>query len=88
MLINLQEETQEYWRELDKLENAYNEGKISIEEVDAEVHFLMAEMGRKRRRAINDFWQILKIWLTQQKEMLISLTILGTIVYLWLVTKS
>lgn len=84
MLINLQEATQEYWQKLDKLESAYEEGKISIKEVDAEVASLMAEMGKKRRTAINDFLQIAQMWLIQQRETLIGLVILGTISYLWL----
>lgn len=83
MLINLQEATQEYWQKLDKLESAYQQGKISIKEVDAEVAFLMAEMGRKRRLAINDFWQMTKIWLIQQRETLMALVILVTISYFW-----
>lgn len=88
MLINLQEATQEYWQKLDKLESAYQEGKISIKEVDAEVAFLMAEMTRKRRIAINDFLQIFSMWLTQQRETLIGLGVFGIISSLWFFTNN
>lgn len=88
MLINLQEATQEYWQKLDNLESAYQEGKISIKEVDAEVASLMAEMSRKRRLAINDFLQILQMWLTQQRETLIRLGVLGIISSLWFFSNN
>ncbi len=63
-MINLLEATQEYWRKLDALEVAYDQGEISLEEVDAQVNLLMAELGRKRREAwrvflanLNHFFQ-------------------------------
>jgi hypothetical protein len=57
MLTNLQEATQEYWHKLDELETAYQQGKISLEEVDVEAASLMAELGRKRRVTISYFLQ-------------------------------
>lgn len=84
MLINLQETTQEYWHKLDELEIAYQQGKISIEEVDVEVASLMAELGRKRRVTISYFLQSSQMWLTEQRETLIGLAILGIISYFWL----
>jgi hypothetical protein len=88
MLIDLQEETRQYWKKLDKLENAYQEGKVSIEEVDAEVASLMADLGKKRRIAMENFLQVTKIWLIQQRETLTALAILGTVAYLWFVNSS
>jgi len=88
MLIDLQEETKQYWKELDKLENAYQEGKVSIEEVDAEVASLMADLGKKRRIAIENFLEISKIWLVQQRETLTALAVLGTVTYLWFANSS
>lgn len=83
MLINLQEVTQEYWHRLDELETAYQQGEISIEEVDVEVASLMAELGRKRRVIISYFLQNSQMWLNQQRETLIGLAILGIISYIW-----
>jgi hypothetical protein len=57
LLTNLQEATQEYWHKLDELETAYQQGKISLEEVDVEAASLMAELGRKRRVTISYFLQ-------------------------------
>jgi hypothetical protein len=87
MLPNLLEATQEYWRKLDKLEAAYQQGIISIEEVDAEVASLMAELGRKRRSALIYFLQGCQHWLAAQRESLIGLAVLGIITYAWVLVK-
>lgn len=87
MLPNLQEATQDYWHKLDELESSYQQGKISIEEVDLEVASLMAELGRKRRIAIGYFLQSLQLWFTQQRETVIGLVVLGIISYLWLLNN-
>jgi hypothetical protein len=87
MIPNLQEATQEYWHKLDEIEAAYKQGKISVEEVDAEVASLMKELGRKRRKAINYFLYSCQLWLTQQRETLVGLVILAIIFYLWLSTS-
>ena len=87
MLPNLLEATQEYWRKLDELEAAYQQGKISIEEVDAEVASLMAELGQKRRAALTYFLQGCQHWLAAQRESLIGLAILGIITYAWVSVK-
>jgi hypothetical protein len=87
MLPNLQSATQEYWQKLDKLETAYQEGEISLEQVDVEVAYLMTELGRKRREAIGYFLQSCRLWLTQQQDTLIGLAILGIITYLWLLNN-
>lgn len=88
MLPNLQEATQEYWHELDKLEIAYQQGEISIEEVNLEVASLMKELGMKRREAIKFFLHSFRLWLNQQKETLIALTLLVIISYLWILSHS
>jgi hypothetical protein len=87
MLTNLQEATQKYWQDLDELETAYQQGRISLEEVDIEVASLMAELGRKRRLTISYFLQSSQQWLTQQRDILIGLSILGIISYLWLLNN-
>jgi hypothetical protein len=84
MLPNLLEATQEYWRELDKLEIAYQQGEITIEEVDREVSYLMAELGQKRRVALTYFFKSWQHLLEQQKESLIGLATLIIITYAWL----
>ncbi len=87
MLTNLQEATQKYWQNLDELETAYQQGRISLEEVDIEVASLMAELGRKRRLTISYFLQSSQQWLTQQRDVLIGLSMLGIISYLWLLNN-
>ncbi len=87
MLPNLLEATQEYWRKLDELETAYQRGKISIEEVDAEVASVMAELNQKRRAALTYFLQGCQHWLAAQRETLIGLAVLGIITYAWVLVK-
>ena len=41
MFPNLFEATTEYWRQLDEIESRYQQGELSIEEVDREVEILM-----------------------------------------------
>lgn len=88
MIPNLQEATKEYWRKLDQLEAAYQQGEISIEEVDTKVASLMAELGQNRRAAINYFLQSFQHWLTEQREVIVGVTILGIITYAWLLTNQ
>lgn len=83
MLPNLLEATQEYWQELNKLEIAYQQGEITIEEVDREVSYLMAELGQKRRATFSYFFKSWQRQLRQQKENLIGLAILIIITYAW-----
>ena len=52
MFPNLLQATKEYWRQLDKLEVAYQQGEIPLEEVDAKVADLMAELAQERRVAL------------------------------------
>ncbi len=88
MIPNLQEATKEYWRKLDQLEAAYQQGEISIEEVDAKVASLMAELGQNRRAAINYFLQGFQHWLTEQREVIVGVTILGIITYAWVLANQ
>jgi hypothetical protein len=87
MLPNLIEATKEYWCKLDELEDAYKRGKLSVQEVDAEVASLMAELGQKRRAAFNYFFKGWQHWLVTQRETLVGLAILGIITYAWLSIK-
>ena len=52
MFPNLFEATTEYWRQLDEIESRYQQGELSIEEVDREVEILMKQLGQKRRESL------------------------------------
>lgn len=88
MFPNLLQATKEYWHQLDELEIAYQQGEIPIEEVDARVADLMAELAVKRRAAFSYFWQGCLHWMTTQKDTVIGLAILGLIVYAWVLTST
>lgn len=88
MIVNLLEATKEYWRELDQLEAAYQQGEISLEEVNAQVALLMSELGQKRRAAITYALQGWQHWLTEQKEVLVGIAILLLMTYGWLLVKG
>lgn len=85
MLPNLLEATNEYWCKLDELEAAYHRGEVSIEEVDAKVKSLMAELGQERRAALsyvfNGFYRLWSV----QRETIVGLAIIGIITYTWAV---
>ena len=64
MFPNLLQATKEYWRKLDELEVAYQQGEIPLEEVDARVAELIAELALQRRAAFTYFWHGWQHWLT------------------------
>jgi hypothetical protein len=88
MFPNLLESTKEYWQNLDRLEAAYQQGEIPLEEVDTRVAELMTALAKERRNAFNHFWHGLQYWLTSQRETLIGLGILALATYLWMLTSS
>ena len=88
MFPNLIESTKEYWHNLDQLENAYQQGKIPLKEVDAKVAELMNELAQERRDAFTFFLHGCQIWLTRQRETIIGLAILVLITYFWLLNIS
>lgn len=87
MLPNLLEATNEYWGKLDELEAAYQRGEVSIEEVNAKVQSLMAELGRERRAALsyvlNGFFHLCN----EQRETIVGIAIVGIITYAWAVVS-
>ncbi|MGK7872464.1 MAG: hypothetical protein AB4426_03890 [Xenococcaceae cyanobacterium] len=87
MFPNLLEATKEYWRKLDELEAAYKQGEIPLEEVDARVAELMAELAQERRAAFTYFWRGWQHWLTAQRETLIGLAILALVTYAWVLVS-
>ena len=87
MFPNLIEATKEYWRKLDELEGAYQQGQISLKEVDAKVAELMRELAIERRAAFTYLWHGCQHWLTAQREILIGLAILALVTYSWVLTN-
>ena len=87
MFPNLLKATKEYWHKLDELETAYQQGEISLEEVDAKVAELMAELAVERRAAFSYFWHGWQHWLTAQRETLVGLAILVLVTYAWILTS-
>lgn len=83
-MIKLLEATQDYWRKLDRLEAAYHQGERSLEEVDAEVAELMAELGRKRREAWRVFLANLNTFFQDQQVTVLGLGVFSIIAYAWL----
>lgn len=84
MFPNLLDATKTYWRKLDELEAAYQKGEVSLDEVNARVKELMAELGQERRAAlryvINSWGQL---W-EQQRETILGVTLLGVLGYAWI----
>ena len=87
MLPNLLQATKEYWRKLDELEVAYQQGEIPLEEVDPRVAELIAELAQERRAAFTYFWHGWQHWLTTQRETIIGLAILVLVTYAWVLTS-
>jgi dienelactone hydrolase len=77
--------TRDYWRKLDKIEAAYKRNELDLEEVDAQVHALMADLGQTRRRALREAWGILQAFLQRQGEAVAGFTVVGLLAYVWLV---
>jgi hypothetical protein len=87
MFPNLLEATKEYWHKLDRLEAAYQQGEIPLEEVDSRVAELMTELAQERRAAFRYCWNGCQHWLTTQRETLIGLATLGIVAYAWLLSS-
>lgn len=83
MMPNLLEATNNYWRELNKLNAAYQRDEVSLEEVDARVAVLMAELGQERRAALAAFANGLRHLWQEQRESILGVGILGVLTYVW-----
>lgn len=87
MIPNLLEATNEYWRQLNELEAAYQRGEVSLEEVDATVATLMTELGAERRATLRFLMDNMsRIW-HGQREIIISMGLVGVLTYAWVVTN-
>lgn len=83
MVPHLLEATNDYWRKLNALEAAYQQGEVSLEEVDTRVKELMAELGRERRAAFSVVWQSLsQVW-NQQQDVIVGVAMIGMLTYAW-----
>ena len=87
MFPNLFEATKEYWSNLDRLEAAYKQGEISLEEVDAKVAELMADLAQERRAAFTYFGRSLWHWLVGRREVLLGLGFVAVVTYSWMLTS-
>ena len=87
MFPNLLQATREYWRKLDELELAYQQGKISLDEVDVRVAELMAELAIERLATFTYFYCICQNWLTVQRQTVIGLAILAIITNGWVLSN-
>jgi hypothetical protein len=83
-MINLLQATRDYWKKLDAVEAAYQRGELSVPEVNARVHDLMAELGATRRQAFKDLWASAQVTLSQQREAIAGTVAVGLLAYLWL----
>jgi archaellum component FlaC len=87
MIPNLLEATNEYWRKLNELETAYQRGEVSLEEVDARVVILMAELGQERRAAVRFLMDnVSRVW-HEQRELVVGLGLVGVLTYVWVVVS-
>ena len=87
MFPNLFQATKEYWHKLDELEIAYQQGKIPLEEVDAQVADLMAQLAQERRAALAFLWHSFHHWLATKRETVVGLVIIAIATYTWVLVK-
>jgi hypothetical protein len=78
-MINLIEETKDYWRKLEELENAYEKGEVSLEEVDTLVTQLMKDLGQKRQEALQGFFSAIATVLRDQPITVLGLSVVGIV---------
>lgn len=88
MFPNLFEATKEYWQQLDHIESRYQQGELSIQEVDEEVKNLMQQLGQKRRESFRYFLASWSNWLSTHAEMLIALSFVVIVAYSWMISNG
>ena len=80
---NLLEATNDYWRKLNELDAAYRGGEVTLEEVDARVKVLIAELGQSCRAAFRYFLDKIRHSWDEQQELLLGTALLGVFAYGW-----
>jgi len=80
---NLLEATNDYWQKLNALDAAYRRGEVTLDEVDARVKVLMAELGQSRREAFRYFLNGVQRSWHEQQELLLGTALLGVCAYSW-----
>ena len=88
MFPNLFSATTEYWRQLDDIEFRYQQGDLSLEEVDREVEMLMKQLGQKRRDSLRFFRDSLSHWISTHTEFLIGFVFVLMVAYSWMLTMN
>ncbi|MDJ0731841.1 MAG: hypothetical protein QNJ33_17815 [Crocosphaera sp.] len=88
MFPNLFEATNEYWRQLDEIEYRYQQGELSIEEVDREVEILMKQLGQKRRESLRFLRDTVSHWISTHTELLIGFLFVLVVAYSWMLTMN
>jgi archaellum component FlaC len=87
MIPNLLKATNDYWRKLNELEAAYQQGEVTLEEVDARVATLMAELGQERRASIRFLVDNVSRTWHEQREVIVGLGLVGVLAYTWMVVS-
>ena len=83
MIPNLFAATQEYWHQLDILEKQYQNGDVSIAEVDARVAQLMTELADERRLAFRSIGYALQGWLNLKGDVIFGIFSILLLAYFW-----
>ena len=83
MIPNLFAATQEYWRQLDILEAQYQNGEVSIAEVDNRVKQLMEELADERRLAFRSIGYAVSNWLNTRSDIFYGSVFVVLLTYIW-----
>ncbi len=83
-MIDLLEDTRTYWQALNKLERAYQNGEITLPEVDAQVKRLMAELSQSRRSAFRDLTAATQAFVQAHRDELLAVAGIAILTYFWL----
>lgn len=82
-MFDLLEDTRSYWQALNHLERAYQNGEVSVSEVDMQVKQLMADLSRSRRAAFRDLWAATQHFIQQQRDAVLVVGGIALLTYLW-----
>ncbi|MBE9030842.1 hypothetical protein IQ266_13990 [filamentous cyanobacterium LEGE 11480] len=83
-MFELLEDTKTYWQALNALEQAYQNGEISLVEVDAQVKKLVADLGQSRRQALRDLWGATQHFVQQHRDEILGVSGIILLSYIWL----